>query len=611
MTMALTGAVLTTCGALSLLGRNGDRSPHVWEALARMPALAASGLCVLGLWMFVRAISEPLAERRKGLGRILPALVLLTGAGVGLWFWKVLATQDETYARQAVRAQTEGALRTIVDQMHMEQTGLWRLAKLWEVRGGMTQRDWKIQAGTYIALQPAYRAITKLDPSLTDRWNVSGEGLLERPWADEAPAFQRAVAEAMARRNSVLSPAPPGAEEPEILVAVPIFSEGKPGGAILGSLRLKPLFDVILKDLPLQGYVVSLQNSDAEVYHLGTPDAPASASWTQQRALDLSGISWSVRVSPSQGLLDRLQSPLPEMALGAALLVSFLLSWIVSLSQTNEIRAHLLKSANGKLAEEMMARTRALVLLKSAEEALELKAAELMRSNQELARFASIASHDLQEPLRTVANYMKLLESRYRGRLDAEADTFIRFAVDGTERMTHLIRDLLRYARMDSRLLPFQPTDCNLVLEEALVNLQAAIQEHHAVVTHDILPTVMGDATQLLELFQNMIANAIKFQKNGTPPTVRIGVQDSGAMWTFSICDNGIGVDPQHADRIFTIFERLHTQDEYPGTGIGLAVCMKAVHLHGGRIWVESQAGKGSTFYFTLPKPGLVASRSA
>ena len=378
---ALAGALATTFGAVALLGRVTGRSPFLWEPLAGITAPAAAAFCVMGLGVFVHSVAQPLTERRQGMRRLLPPLLLLAGAGASLWCWRILAVQDAAYARQAIRAQTEGTLRTLVDQMHMEETGLWRLAKLWEVRGGMTQRDWKIQAGTYLALQPAYRSITRLDPALTDRWTVSAEGLAERPWPDEAPAFRRALDEALARRSPVLSPGPRARGESELLVAVPIFSEGNPGGVILGSLRLKPLFDGILKDLPLQGYRVSLQDPDGTVYRLGDADAPGGDAWMQQRNLDLHGVAWSVQVRPSRALLGRLQSPFPEMVLGAVLLVSFMLSWIVSLSQTNEIRAHLLKSANARLAEEMMARTRALVLLKSAEE-------ELTRSNQELARFS-------------------------------------------------------------------------------------------------------------------------------------------------------------------------------------------------------------------------------
>jgi PAS domain S-box-containing protein len=244
---------------------------------------------------------------------------------------------------------------------------------------------------------------------------------------------------------------------------------------------------------------------------------------------------------------------------------------------------------------------------KRAEEELKQTMAELARSNQELEQFAYIASHDLQEPLRMVASYVQLLARRYQGRLDADADEFITYAVDGATRMQALINDLLAYSRVGTRGKPFEPTDCEAVLDQALANLQMAIQDNDAVVTHDPLPTVMADATQLTQLFQNLIGNAIKF-RGEQPPRVHISAHRQSAIenrksdeWAFSVRDNGIGIDPEYHERIFLIFQRLHTREEYPGTGIGLAVCKKIVERHGGRIWVESQPGKGSTFYFTIP----------
>ncbi|MEJ5199804.1 MAG: ATP-binding protein, partial [Anaerolineae bacterium] len=243
---------------------------------------------------------------------------------------------------------------------------------------------------------------------------------------------------------------------------------------------------------------------------------------------------------------------------------------------------------------------------KLAEERLRQTLAELERSNADLEQFAYIVSHDLQEPLRMVSGFLGLLAERYQGQLDADADEFIAFAVDGARRMQNLINALLEYSRVTTRGRPPHPTDANAALADALWNLQVTIQEANATVTHDPLPTVLADSTQLMQLFQNLIGNAIKFR--GTePPAVHISARpaaDSGPtvkMWEFSVRDNGIGIDPKYHDRIFGVFQRLHTQQQYPGTGIGLAVCKKIVERHGGRIWVESEPGKGSTFYFTLP----------
>ncbi len=233
-------------------------------------------------------------------------------------------------------------------------------------------------------------------------------------------------------------------------------------------------------------------------------------------------------------------------------------------------------------------------------------AADLARSNEELEQFAYVVSHDLQEPARMVRGYMQLLERHYQGALDEKATTYLNYAVDGAERMQEMIQALLNLSRVETRGHTFVPVDVEALVERTLTLLHRTIEETGANVTYDALPTVPADAAQLAQVFQNLIANALKFHRDGVAPCVHIDAQRADGAWRFSVTDNGIGLDPDQADRIFQIFQRLHTREEYPGTGIGLALCQKIVERHGGRLWVESEPDEGATFHFTLPDPGTV-----
>ncbi|BAY65756.1 multi-sensor signal transduction histidine kinase [Calothrix brevissima NIES-22] len=242
------------------------------------------------------------------------------------------------------------------------------------------------------------------------------------------------------------------------------------------------------------------------------------------------------------------------------------------------------------------------IVLRQADELAQL-AHDLERSNAELKKFAYVASHDLQEPLNQVANYVQLLEMRYETELDEDAKEFINFAVEGVSLMQTLIDDVLAYSKVDMQAIAFGLTEVETPLNRALSNLRGRIHETGAIIKHDPLPTVMADSTQLMQLFQNLIGNAIKFRSNNTPQ-IHIGAERLDDEWLFSVRDNGIGIDPRFSDRIFVIFQRLHTREEYPGTGMGLAICKKIIECHRGRIWVESQLGAGASFYFTIPVGG-------
>jgi PAS domain S-box-containing protein len=239
---------------------------------------------------------------------------------------------------------------------------------------------------------------------------------------------------------------------------------------------------------------------------------------------------------------------------------------------------------------------------KKSEEHLVKTVGELKRSNDELQQFAYVSSHDLQEPLRMVASYTQLLAKRYKGRLDSDADEFIAFAVDGCNRMQGLIQDLLAYSRTGTNGKALREVSGDAALKEALTNLRTTIGESGAVVTHDPLPVIQMDDTQLTQVFQNLVGNAIKYRSAEVPHVHVSARKNGGHEWIFSVRDNGLGIDPQYFERIFILFQRLHGRNEFEGTGIGLAICKKILERLGGRIWVESQPGKGSTFHFALPE---------
>jgi PAS domain S-box-containing protein len=264
-----------------------------------------------------------------------------------------------------------------------------------------------------------------------------------------------------------------------------------------------------------------------------------------------------------------------------------------------EIMLSPLESAEGTL---VTAAIRDITERKKSEERLLKTVGELKRSNDELQQFAYVASHDLQEPLRMVASYTQLLAQRYKGRLDSDADEFIAYAVDGSNRMQGLIQDLLAYSRAGTNGKALRVISSENALNDALANLRATIEESGAVVTHDSLPAILTDGTQLAQVFQNLVGNAIKYRSAEVPQVHISAAKNGGNEWIFSVRDNGMGIDPQYFERIFIIFQRLHGRAEFKGTGIGLAICKKIVERLGGRIWVKSQPEKGSIFYFSLPE---------
>jgi signal transduction histidine kinase len=286
--------------------------------------------------------------------------------------------------------------------------------------------------------------------------------------------------------------------------------------------------------------------------------------------------------------------PINDLTRAAKKLAEGRLEYRVNIQRNDEIG--ILASSFDTMAGEL---DRLVTDIKRSEKELLRYSGELKRSNEELQHFAYVASHDLQEPLRMISSYLQLIERRYRGKLDKDADEFIAYAVDGANRLQTMINALLEYSRIDRSGKPFEPVNFENILECAILNLELVIKENKATITHDPLPTVMADSSQLLQVFQNLISNAIKFHGE-EPPRIHISAKRKENEWVFSIRDNGIGIEPEYVKQLFTIFKRLHGR-EHPGIGLGLSICKKIVNRHDGQIWLESEPGKGSTFYFTLP----------
>jgi PAS domain S-box-containing protein len=289
------------------------------------------------------------------------------------------------------------------------------------------------------------------------------------------------------------------------------------------------------------------------------------------------------------------------------------LEWVgtcIDITERKQAQAALLDSRN-QLETEVHQRTQELTIANAAlqaeiaerleaERQLSDLTTDLQRSNQELEQFAYVASHDLQEPLRAITSYTQMLAKRYQGNLDEKADKYIYYIVDGATRMQQLIQDLLSYSRVGRSEMKLHPVDCEALIKRVLKDLQVSIAENCATICIETLPSVVADASQLAQVFQNIIGNAIKYRSN-EPPKIHVSATQQGDEWVFSIQDNGIGIEPQYADRIFGIFQRLHTRREYAGTGLGLAICKKIIERHNGTIWLSSEAGAGATFYFSLP----------
>ena len=615
----LLGSVTAALGLTALLGYlTGVMSMSAWEDFIAMALHTATGFVAVGSAIIALAIKDDGSQKNPI--RLLPVIIgvgVLTGT---LVFWRALVVQERVHIDRTVELKAKAARDTIQNEFETRTQALLRMAKRWEAHGRPLQRIWESDAGYYIRHFNGYRAIGWVDPSFSARWVVTQSSAGKPGAAGIEGALKNIPAASPGRKELMLSDPFVMDGRNVFMSVVPMTAGEEFEGFIVGIFNIDELFDSILPGELAGLYSVEVLTGDNELY-AKKYGAFTDAKWSHESALSLTGADWTVRVRPTPAALRQMQTRLPEVILAAGLVMSLLFALAIHYAQTSRSRAEAAEAANIKLGQEVMERKRAeeeaeghaaeladanarleleIVERKKAVETVARHSAELERSNAELEQFAYVASHDLQEPLRVIGGYAQLLSKRYRGRLDSDADEFISFVVDGTNRMQLLISDLLAYSKVGSRDRVSNPCDCNSIVRETMTTLKAAMDESKATVTHDQLPTVMADKFQLMQLFQNLIGNAIKY-RGKKPPSVHISSMMNGSEWVFSVQDNGIGIDPRYHDRIFVIFQRLHGKGEYSGTGIGLAICKKVVENHNGKIWVNSAPETGSTFYFSIP----------
>lgn len=528
--------------------------------------------------------------------RFFPFLVGIVILAASIMLWNALYKGDQAHELRYLKLKADSVKHEINSKMTSRILALVRMARRLEDKGMPSQAEWEADARLYVEHYAGYQGIAWVDPGFKVRWVVPGGGngeVVGRNLGFE-PERLRALNAARERRDAAFT----GQVDlvtggRGFLACVPVFHRGELSGFIVGAFKSQELLaDILQSVVHFGGYSISVLNGQEEIYNNSGAHGAASVEYSQEEKLDLFGATWVLRVG--QGREDSLVegSYLPWVVLLCGAFLGLALGSSVYFAQKSASREKEANRANRELALEVAERKRA-------QEEATTHASELTRSNAELEQFAYVASHDLQEPLRIVSGYVQLLQKRYAGKLDSNADEFISFAVDACGRMQRLISDLLAYSRV-GREKEFGEVGCGSIFSAALQSLKAVIDESGASVTSDPMPTVRGDASQLEHLFLNLIGNAIKY-RGASAPEVHVSALLKNSEWQFSVRDNGLGIDPKYHDRIFVIFQRLHGKGQYSGTGIGLAICKKVVENHKGKIWVESEQGAGSTFHFTIP----------
>jgi signal transduction histidine kinase len=598
---------------------------------SRMAIHTAAGFEIIGASL----VTIAWRETRKKTNRIPEWLAIPVGisvAAIAFVLWQTLAIDEDIKIERSINIRSESAALKIENQFTQPAQALIRMGVIWEIEGGTSRELWEAQALSYLSSISSMKAIALIDPSLRVQW-VMPPGAVNRLQDLDLslnPKQKTVIEEAIESRATTDANSIEGAQAAGVVnVYVPIFIDNQFDGLILAELDVDALLQPVSEEFDAVGYVLALYEDDTEVYV--SPNAEERAEqWEHTSNFEIQGKTWHMAIWPTEDRLGELKTNIPLFTLFTGLLMAAITAVGINQAQTAGSRARLIAETNLELSAEVRRRTAVEQNLrdlntnlvsrtsdlqeattnleieveerKRIEESLVSNTHELERSNSELERFAYVASHDLQTPIRTIIGFSQILAEDYSGKLDPAADDIISRIVDSGSYMQNLINDLLEYSRIGSNYTAGETVDCEALVKKQINVFEQEIRDSHTVITCENLPVIQGERTMLDQVFRNLIGNALKY-RNKQPNLIHISGQVTENEWVISVKDNGIGMEPQYLQRIFGIFQRLHLREEYEGTGIGLAICKKAVERLGGRIWVESVRGEGSTFFFTIPMP--------
>jgi signal transduction histidine kinase len=522
---------------------------------------------------------------------VIAVLGILGSGGLGYAVWireKILLRERTELAARGLQNEVVSRLRTRIDSLQF-------IADLWHRPKKPTRAEFESLASLYGGPFSGYFLIDWVDPSGEILWagpviwgkKIVGYKVTSERYRREAWLQSKETGQIRVTRILELMLGGRG-----FAVYVPAVDKNRFYGHVTGVFRVKELLSTFLPT-EFASQDCSILVDGEEVYSSGSQAKKTAGESAVNLSFDIYGSSWTIRAySKPLAIVGRFLFP---AVFGFGVILSVLLAWLFHMFRKTATQSIKLKDLNDTLEDRVASRTAELAASR----------ARLEQLNAELDQFASVASHDLREPLRGIGSYVSLLRKKYQGKLDDDAIEYIRFATDGVNRMGTLIDALLSYARLGKEAQSLTLIDCKSVTAEAISNLAVAIRDSRAQITVGEMPTVNGDFIRLVQLFQNLIGNAVKYHRDETPQ-IEISSSLNGSEWVFKVRDNGIGFPMEHKDRIFEPFRRLHGANEFSGVGLGLAVCCKIIAQHGGRIWAESEMGCGSSFFFTIPARNLL-----